>query len=102
MQRFTVIFSTVTLLATGAMADQHADGERLRHHDKFRTMILNKMDADDDHRVSASEFDKFHELRFVRMDVDSDGFLTEAEMKAYHRQRRDAWRVKHCSEWVAP
>jgi len=67
---------------------------------------LERMDTDNDGRISRTEFDaaQWHKLDFAAVDANKDGYLVRSELRAYHekmRPQREAERAKRFDEKFA-
>ncbi|MFQ5562976.1 MAG: EF-hand domain-containing protein [Parvularculaceae bacterium] len=70
--------SAVLFAASGALAGGH--GKRGGHWDR--------LDANDDGKITAEEMDDHQAEFFAGADADGDGAITREEMKAFHKARR--------------
>lgn len=85
MKRILFTLAVLSILGTSC-----AHGHR--HHGHMKKM-WEKLDANNDGKISKSEFDAMHNEMFAQMDTDNDGFLTKEEMKA----RKRAGKCEKCS-----
>ena len=98
MNRKIVLFSVAFLSTSLALASHHGgndgDDKKGHHRGKLGAMIMKKMDADGDQKISKEEFSIFHNERFSQMDADSDGFVTTEEARTHREKMREKWHQK--------
>ena len=83
-----VLLAFITSVNTGCNAQTPPQGER-REPPKF-SELLEKMDANEDGKLSELEVKGPLKENFAKIDLDEDGFITEEEMlKAPKPKRRD-------------
>ena len=70
------VILTVALIfvATNVLSQQRY------HKGEFLGASFDKMDADDDGKISKDEYIKIHEKRFDKFDANNDGYLTKEEV----------------------
>ena len=93
------------LLLLPVAATLHAE-EHAHAKDHHRGGGLERMDTDNDGRISRAEFDagEKHKLDFAAVDANKDGYLVRTELRAYHekmRPQREAERAKRFDEKFA-
>ena len=100
------LFAAALLLLPVA-ATLHAEEQAHDAHAKtHRGGGLERMDTDQDGRISRAEFDagQARKLDFAAVDANKDGFLVRSELRAYHeamRPQREAERAKRFDERFA-
>lgn len=90
------------LLLLPVAATLHANERGHGHHGHG----LERMDTDNDGRISRAEFDagEKRKLDFAAVDANKDGYLVRSELRAYHdklRPQREAERAKRFDEQFA-
>jgi hypothetical protein len=95
MNKTLLVCLVTTLVSIAVVAKEHSDdGTGSAHRGKMGAMLMKKMDADGDQRVSKTEFNDFNSERFSHMDADDDGYLTAGEARAHHKKMRERRRAK--------
>lgn len=98
-------FLAAALILLPVAATLHA-GEQAHGHKGHRGGGLERMDTDQDVRISRAEFDagQQRKLDFAAVDANKDGYLVRTELRAYHekmRPQREAERAKRFEEKFA-
>ncbi|MFZ5629425.1 MAG: hypothetical protein ACOY5B_09885 [Spirochaetota bacterium] len=89
MKRIFVLMLVSVLSGFALQAEKPAGKPGRKGAGGMPGRMLEKMDTNQDGKVSKEEWQAHHEQRFAEMDADKDGSITAAEVKEHHSKMRE-------------
>lgn len=85
-----LLFAGVTF----TLSAKHHKGGHAGMKGPMHGKMLEKIDTDNDGKISKQEWQAHHDERFAELDADKDGAISQDEFKAHHQKMMKAHQAK--------